>query len=95
MMVVSPVVILVESTALSPPSPSVAVLRGSGVWVLTLLMFIVATFVFPPPRSNFATKKVLRLPNSVAFGSIFCLKDSANKNSGFLVRYVAPRELVR
>ena len=52
-MVVSPVVVLVVAEALSPPLPSVSGQRGYGVWILVLLMLMVATFVSPPPGSNF------------------------------------------
>ena len=66
-MVVSSVVVVVAAETHSPPSPPVAGRRGSGVWSLTLLLLMVATFMSPPPRSGFDTKKVLRLPNAVAF----------------------------
>ena len=69
-MVVSPVILVVAASALSPPKPSVSGRRRSGVWSFTLLMLMVATFMSPPPSSNFATTKVLRIPNAVAFGPI-------------------------
>ena len=66
-MFVSPVVVVVEEASLYPPSASASRRRGSGVSSLTLLMLMVATFVSPALRSNFATTKVLRLPNAVVF----------------------------
>ena len=64
---VSPVAVVVAAAALYPPSKLVSGLRGSGVWILTLLMLMVANFMSHPPRSNFVTTKALRLPNAVAF----------------------------
>ena len=46
LIVVSPVVVMVAASALSPPSPPVAGQRGSGVWILTLLMLMVANHIF-------------------------------------------------
>ena len=68
--VVSPVVAVVAAAALPPPSPPVEGQWGLVVWSLTLWMLIVATFVAPLPGSNLVTKKVLCLPNAVAFGPI-------------------------
>ena len=68
--VVSQVVVVVAASALYPPSPSVAVQRGSGLWSLILLVLMVATFMSPPTSSKFSTTKVLRLPDVVAFGPI-------------------------
>ena len=65
--VVSPVVVVVVAADLSPLSPSVEGQRGSGVWILTLLMLMVATLMSPPPRSNFVTTKFLHLPDIVTF----------------------------
>ena len=70
MIVVSPVAIAVAVVALSPQSPSVSGKIVYGVWRLEFLMLMVATFIYPPPRSNFATKKVLRLSDVAAFGPI-------------------------
>ena len=69
-MIVSSVVVVMAEAALYPPSTSESLRRGSVVFSLTLLMLMMATFMSPPPRSNFVTKKVLRLPNAVTFGPI-------------------------
>ena len=70
MTVVSPVLVVVATAALYPPSTPVEGQRGSRVWILTLQMLFVATFMDHPSKSNLATTKVLRLPNAVAFGPI-------------------------
>ena len=70
MTVVSKVVVVVAAAYFSPPLPQVEGLGGSGVYSLTLQMLIVATFIATPSRLNLATTKVLRLPNTVAFGKI-------------------------
>ena len=74
MIVVSPVVVVVAAEDLYPPSPPVAGQRCSRVWSLTYLMFMVVTFMSPPPKSNFTTTKVLRLPDVVTFGPIYTSK---------------------
>ena len=84
-MVVSPVVVVVTSASLYSPLPSVSGLRGSRVWILTLVMLMVDTFISPPSRSNFAMKKVLLLPDVVAFGPISTARTVTTKILVFLL----------
>ena len=61
----SPVVVMVIAAALSSPTPSAEGRRGYVFWSLTFLMLMLTTFMFPPPRPNFATSKVLPLTGEV------------------------------
>ena len=81
---VSPVVVMVTAAALYPPSPLVAGRRGFIVLSLELFMLMVATFMSPPPRSNFSTTKVLCLTDVVAFGPIYISKTMPMKIMFFL-----------
>ena len=92
--VVSPLVVMVEAEALYPPSLSVSGRIDSGWWSLTLLMLMVDNFMYNPPRSNFEIDKSLGPTQNIHLRPNFHLKDSANKNSSFLVHTVSPQELI-